>query len=206
MKAFLSSCFTQNEFDEAILLARDQLSMRESTLVASYSIPGFTLTESDPAYHHFLNLEVDEDALLSNRIATFSNAALKFLKNEGNLTKSQLRYCLKNITTSAFCVPKEITCNPAMTNYYRFDGQCNNVKDPLLGARQTPFIRLMRDGYFDGIDSPSPTQFAISARSDSVVANDVKGRNEINIPEANNELTTLAGQILTRKIECKSAW
>lgn len=158
------------------------------------------MTPADPAYNHFFNKEIDEYALTNNRIAIFTNAALKFLKNNRNYTKSQLRYCLKNITTSAFCVPKEVTCNPASTNYYRFDGQCNNVKDPLIGARETPFVRLMSDGFVDGIDTPSPTQSAISSRSDSIVANDVKGRIEINIPEANNELTTLAGQILTREI------
>lgn len=70
----------------------------------------------------------------------------------------------------------------------------------MLGAMSTPFIRVMEDGFVDGIDTPSSTQTIISSRSDSVIANEVKGRNDINIPEANNEMTTLAGQIMTRKI------
>lgn len=188
-----------------MFLARDQLAMREATLLASYDIPGFALLEDDPAYLHFHNLETEEDALLDNRIAISTNAALKFLKNSRNYTKSQLKTCLKNITTSAFCVPKAITCDPSKTSYYQLDGQCNNVKNPLSGAINTPFIRLLNDGYEDGIDTPSSTQALISSRSDAIVANDVKGHNEINIPEANNELTTLTGQIMTRK-EPRSLW
>ena len=64
---------------------------------------------------------------------------------------------LKPTTTAKpliFCPfnPK-LACD-ATNKYQSFDGTCNNLKNPLYGAANTPFKRLMSPVYQDGLNSP----------------------------------------------------
>jgi hypothetical protein len=45
------------------------------------------------------------------------------------------------------------TCNSS-NKYQSFDGSCNNLLNPLLGRAETPFKRLLKPVYDDGIESP----------------------------------------------------
>jgi hypothetical protein len=84
-------------------------------------------------------------------------------------------------------------------SYYRLDGQCNNVENPLWGARLTPMIRIFDDGFIDGIENISPARTQESARFDSTIANDEKGRNSQRFPEINSDKSTAIGQLLTHE-------
>jgi len=46
------------------------------------------------------------------------------------------------------CAPK-VTCNQNAI-YRTADGTCNNLKNPLWGSSETPYIRLAEAAYNDG--------------------------------------------------------
>ena len=50
-----------------------------------------------------------------------------------------------------FCpYPANIEC-PQNSYYRTIDGSCNNVANPLIGRSMTPFRRLLRPSYSDGL-------------------------------------------------------
>jgi peroxidase len=44
-------------------------------------------------------------------------------------------------------------CDPTL-KYRSFDGTCNNLKNPLIGSKETPFKRLLPPEYDDGFGKP----------------------------------------------------
>lgn len=85
-------------------------------------------------------------------------------------------------------------------SYYRLDGQCNNIKNPLLGSIHSPFLRLLEDGYDDGYEVVSKIRTEESPRADSNVANTARGLNENLSPETSSDMATMAFQILTHEL------
>lgn len=47
----------------------------------------------------------------------------------------------------------EISCDNS-SKYRQFDGSCNNLESTMLGRSSTPFKRLMKTAYDDGINEP----------------------------------------------------
>lgn len=90
--------------------------------------------------------------------------------------------------------------NPKSFSYYRLDGQCNNLKNPLFGAVNTPFLRLLEDGYDDGYEVVSKVRTVETPRSDSNVANTARGLNANLSPETESDMATMAFQILTHEM------
>lgn len=58
------------------------------------------------------------------------------------------------LINSNYCPYKteKIVCDPA-SKYRTYDGTCNNLKNPLFGAKNTPYQRLLSPAYDDGINS-----------------------------------------------------
>jgi hypothetical protein len=99
--------------------SRTDLVAMESALKEHYSVPGFLLTEADAAFVHFETHDLDLESFENNRMATYVSEALIRLKNYRNLTKTQLKQCLKNkeISTINFCTPKVAQCDPSKMRY-----------------------------------------------------------------------------------------
>ncbi|XP_070502393.1 peroxidase-like [Chironomus tepperi] len=139
-------------------------------------IDGFLLHEEDPVYHHFKNHEIDPFVVEQNRYTTIMINTIQSLKAT-----------TKSLTTK-------------FLSYYRLDGQCNNPKSPLIGSINTPFIRLLEDGFDDGYEVVSKIRTVESPRSDSHVANTARGLNENLSPETSSDMATMAFQILTHEM------
>lgn len=137
-----------------------------------------------------------------NLVDTFVNSALSVISEKGNYTKAHLKFCLKKqkIKESSFCNRKVVNCDPAQTKYYRFSGQCNNIKNPLWGAKETPLIRNFENGFQDGISQVPPNIATQSARDDSLTSNNAKGFNDTNFLELHNEMATMGFQLLTHEM------
>jgi hypothetical protein len=64
---------------------------------------------------------------------------------------------LKTTTTAKpiiFCpFNPNLVCDPS-NKYQSFDGTCNNLKNPLYGAANTPYKRIASPVYDDGLNSP----------------------------------------------------
>lgn len=109
------TCFTQSDFDAAFQAAAVANNATENILLSSAHIDGFRLDESAAIFHHFSNGKLDPFVIQQNRNTTVLIAAIQWLKNSKNLTKSQLRKCLQNISTSNVCTPIKINCNVTTT-------------------------------------------------------------------------------------------
>jgi hypothetical protein len=109
------NCFTQENFDDAIAKATDNIEFMESALKNSTNIEGFCVAKSDPTYHHFHPVDVTSETLSNNQAALIGISAIQELKKEFNLTKSQLQICMKNISSTGFCKPLKANCDPAET-------------------------------------------------------------------------------------------
>lgn len=111
------SCFTAEELEKALNDSKRQFEDMEFFLGANYDYPGVNLNENDPAYLHFSTHDLDDASFEDNRFSTILNDALTFLKISKNLTASQLKFCLKTqeYSTSGFCTPKNVSCNPTTT-------------------------------------------------------------------------------------------
>lgn len=48
---------------------------------------------------------------------------------------------------------QNIVCNKS-SKYRTYDGTCNNMRTPLVGALNTPYLRLLPPAYDDGFNSP----------------------------------------------------
>lgn len=75
------------------------------------TIPGFFMSASDGGFGLFKTHHMDEEALEDNRVALAFTEALTILKNSRNLTKSQVKTCMKQFSLNKFCTPKKIECN-----------------------------------------------------------------------------------------------
>lgn len=75
------------------------------------TIPGFFMSPSDAGFGLFKTHHMDEGTLEDNRVALAFTDALTILKNSRNLTKSQVKFCMKQFSLSKFCTPKKIECN-----------------------------------------------------------------------------------------------
>ncbi|CAG9802673.1 unnamed protein product [Chironomus riparius] len=194
------SCFSQQDFDELFSNETVSNDLTEQILLNSVGINGFLLTEDNPVYHHFKTNDIDEFVIQQNRYTTIIINTLQLLKSSRNYTKNQLRKCLKNIVLPSNLPSLTLNCVPGKNNYYRLDGQCNNLKNPLRGSLFTPFLRLMEDGYDDGYETVSKLRNVETSRSDSNVANTARGLNENLSPETSSDMSTMAFQILTHEL------
>lgn len=68
-----------------------------------------------------------------------------------HITKRQAQ----NTQTPAACQVPGFNCNGAAQSRYRnIDGTCNNLNNPLWGARNRPFNRVAQPAYDDGFNVP----------------------------------------------------
>ncbi|KAG5668187.1 hypothetical protein PVAND_016137 [Polypedilum vanderplanki] len=193
-------CFTQSDFDSAFLKAAINNNITENLIVSSLNMEGVCLDKKAPIYGHFERREVDQFVLDQNRFTTVAIAAIQNLKSIWNLSKAQLRKCLKNIKTNSICSPIQINCDPSNTTYYRVSGSCNNKLNPTFGSKHTPLIRLLEDGYDDGYETMSNARVIESARTDSIKANAARGSDDTLQTETPNDMSTMAFQILTHEL------
>lgn len=69
-----------------------------------------------------------------------------------------------------------------------------------MGTIYSPFLRLIDDGYEDGLEEMSNLRTAETPRSDSNVANTARGMNDNLSPETTSDMATMAFQILTHEL------
>lgn len=98
-----------------IEIAKGQLESMEKILTQNVDLDGFTLTDKDSSKVHFSTHTIEQEAIVDNQIATYTNTALMMLKSKWNLTRWQMRDCVKsmNISTLAFCTQKVYKCDPS---------------------------------------------------------------------------------------------
>lgn len=113
----LFRCFTQTEFEDALSTSTNRIVDINANIISSYDQPGFLLTPTDAAYAHFATHEIAEKAIDDEFTVQVVNDALSTLKNQYNLTKTQLRFCIshENISASSVCQPLTINCDPFTT-------------------------------------------------------------------------------------------
>lgn len=70
----------------------------------------------------------------------------------------------------------------------------------MFGALYTPFLRLLEDGYEDGLENVSDIKTFETARSDSNSANAVRGLNQNLSPETTSDMATMGFTILTHDL------
>jgi len=60
-----------------------------------------------------------------------------------------------NTINSTYCPYKnvKITCNSTY-KYRSYDGTCNSLVNPLIGATNVPYVRLLPPAYQDSVNSP----------------------------------------------------
>jgi hypothetical protein len=75
------------------------------------------LTPKDTAYAHFATHDIDEKALENEFSVQVINKALLSLKNQYNLTKTQLRTCItrEKISAKSVCAQLKVNCDPDQT-------------------------------------------------------------------------------------------
>jgi hypothetical protein len=110
-----SECFTQSEFNLAYILASAAYNATEEILISSLNLSGVVLEKDNPVYGHFERRHIDQYVMDQNRFTSIVISAIQSLKAERNLTKHQVRRCLRNITTTDMCKPIEVTCNVSTT-------------------------------------------------------------------------------------------
>jgi len=99
-------------------------------------------------------------SLVSARIADYYNEHLERVARDLG-TKAAAATTKTQKTTTTTTAKPIIFCpfNPNLvcdvTSKYRtFDGTCNNLNNPLYGAANTPYKRMMGPAYGDGLNSP----------------------------------------------------
>ena len=75
-----STCFSQDEFESAFLVAFDQFEDIEALILDSLSLDGATLDAHDPIYNNFKSHKLSWDILSRHKFAKVANMALKALK------------------------------------------------------------------------------------------------------------------------------
>jgi primosomal protein N'' len=117
MRGLFQRCFDQGEFEENLQISTKYVEEQNTNLKSLFSLPGFLMTPKEPAFAHFATHDIDERALSFEFTVQVVNKALLAVKNKYNLTKSQLRTCIKreNIHINDFCTPLKIECDPATT-------------------------------------------------------------------------------------------
>lgn len=199
----VEQCFTKSDFDKALIIAREEYEKLQSELESALHQPGFTMTEKDAGYPNFLNIDIDQDVFDINSDTSIVLSALKILKENFSLNRFQLEDCLEKLNIDLEdCTKIEIFCDPEELVYYRVNGQCNNMKHPLFGAKKRPLNRLFGNGYADKIDY-SNSSFAKSARSNARFANKAKRHMKDSEQDAFaiiNEYSTAIGQVYLHEI------
>ncbi len=81
---------------------------------------------------------------------------------------------------------KQVQCSTCFHRQYRsLDGTCNNLERPLQGAANTPFLRLLKPSYEDGVGLPvgwsgsKPSARLISSKI--IAAKEVQGSNDFTL-------------------------
>ena len=74
---------------------------------------------------------------------------------EKNANRKKRQAAGFNTINSTFCPYQnvKITCN-STDKYRSYDGTCNNLVNPLIGAANVPYVRLLPPAYQDGVNSP----------------------------------------------------
>ena len=54
-----------------------------------------------------------------------------------------------NITLNDGSCPAVPDCSRIKQNYRTFDGSCNNLQNPKIGMKNTPYQRIMKNAYSD---------------------------------------------------------
>jgi len=78
-----------------------------------------------------------------------------FVQNYNANRKKRSSSLVGYTINSTYC-PYEnvkVVCNSTY-KYRLYDGTCNNLVNPLLGAANVPYIRLLPPAYQDGVNSP----------------------------------------------------
>lgn len=117
INSVVESCFSKDEFNEALQNSTEQLKLMESILESGYDIPGFLQTPSDAGFKHFSTHNIEKEAMSDNFIANAANSALMTMQKRYNLSKKQLRICIdrENITIDLICEVRKPTCEPSKT-------------------------------------------------------------------------------------------
>lgn len=115
MKLRFQRCFNQSDFDLIINTKRQELQDNQTLLLRNVDYPGFLLTPSEAANHHFSSTDISDEDFDNHLMSLYVNEALIWLKNSFNLTTSQLQFCLKGISTAAFCTPRVSRLDPLRT-------------------------------------------------------------------------------------------
>lgn len=98
-------------------------------------------------FYATIQMPASKKSYVMDRYATIMlNAAHKIKQVEDKLT-------YKPTIPPAFCPRAQVKCDYTY-KYRSFDGSCNNLENPLLGARGTPLKRYLKTAYDDEIGSP----------------------------------------------------
>jgi hypothetical protein len=78
-----------------------------------------------------------------------------FVQEYSNTSVRRKRQVVGYTINSTYCPYQnvEITCNSTY-KYRSYDGTCNNLVNPLIGAANVPYVRLLPPAYQDGVNSP----------------------------------------------------
>lgn len=110
-------CFTQEDFGRALNKSKTKFEEMESLIGANLDYPGVLLTKNDAAFHHFETHDIDEDAFNNSRFAFILIDAFRDLENTFNMTREQVRFCMKTgkYSSLGLCKPMVVSCNPSTT-------------------------------------------------------------------------------------------
>lgn len=93
----------------------------------------------------------------SSEFAKTVHELFTFVQEYGstNTTSRRRRQGVGNTINSTYCPYQniKITCNRTY-KYRSYDGTCNNLVNPLIGAANVPYVRLLPPAYQNGVSSP----------------------------------------------------
>jgi hypothetical protein len=200
------TCFTQSEWDKAVSKERSKREKFNKELISNSDVPGVFQHPNDPGFDPLHSHDIDPAVFKMNKEASIVLAALQSIRDAKDYTRSQLEKCLSTSKIKIANCPSikssSIKCKDEDSNYYSFDGRCNNKANPTFGVKNTPTARLLKSGYLDGIDYKESTTYKFSARSDSQFANSAKKSGTTSAEKMSivNEQTTTLGQLFTHDL------
>ncbi|PAV72368.1 hypothetical protein WR25_17025 isoform A [Diploscapter pachys] len=130
---------------------------RENEQLFDFSDPGYQYSGHpvSTSVNQYIRLHKSDKKAMDRSRAAFISLAITRRLTQLGLRERELRFGVASsqVTQAIGICPIPHTEKCLATNYRSFSGLCNNVGHPEWGASHTPFGRLLKPAYGDGVSS-----------------------------------------------------
>ncbi|KAL7646790.1 UNVERIFIED_CONTAM: hypothetical protein RMT77_002045 [Armadillidium vulgare] len=146
---------TDSQAETAFLAAKQEVQELER-FEQTVSSKNIITNQNTPEFIHSQFFKTTPEAIEVSKIAIAQNFASNSLKESLKLTPQEAVQKLTKTDASGIgnC-PKPPTCTSSDNLYRRYDGSCNNLRNPSWGKALTPYLRKTNfANYYDGLGIP----------------------------------------------------